>query len=138
IAAIQSIRRFMLALRNPWVVRARRLFFSVPWAWQPAHCATNGAPRASRVAGGCTVRPVDSGLPRSYRKRGPVRSGETTIGAVMKNYLLSVCYPEGGTPPEPEALERIMEDVRAVEREMRAAGAWVFSGGLHPSSTATV
>lgn len=56
----------------------------------------------------------------------------------MKNYLLSVCYPEGGTPPEPEALERIMEDVRAVEREMRAAGAWVFSGGLHPSSTATV
>jgi hypothetical protein len=28
--------------------------------------------------------------------------------------------------------------VRAVEEEMHAAGAWVFSGGLHASSTATV
>lgn len=56
----------------------------------------------------------------------------------MKNYLLSVCYPEDGTPPSPETLERIMHDVSAVNREMRAADVWVFAGGLHPASTATV
>jgi hypothetical protein len=56
----------------------------------------------------------------------------------MKNYLLSVCYPEGGTPPPPDVLKKIMEDVGAVNREMQAAGAWVFAGGLHPASTATV
>jgi hypothetical protein len=56
----------------------------------------------------------------------------------MKNYLLSVCYPEDGTPPSPEALEKIMQDVSAVNRDMKAAGAWVFAGGLHPASTATV
>ena len=56
----------------------------------------------------------------------------------MKNYLLSVCYPEGGTQPEPDALKKIMNDVAAVNREMQAAGAWVFAGGLFPASTATV
>jgi hypothetical protein len=56
----------------------------------------------------------------------------------MKQYLLSVCYPAGGTPPAPEALQRIMRDVHAVNGDMQAAGAWVFSGGLHPANTATV
>jgi hypothetical protein len=55
----------------------------------------------------------------------------------MKQYLLSIYQPDGDPPP-PEALEKIMADVRAVEDEMRAAGAWVFSGGLHAASTATV
>jgi hypothetical protein len=31
-----------------------------------------------------------------------------------------------------------MQDVDAVRQEMQAAGVWVFSGGLHPPSTATV
>jgi len=31
-----------------------------------------------------------------------------------------------------------MQGVRAVDNDLRAAGAWVFSGGLHPASTATV
>jgi hypothetical protein len=31
-----------------------------------------------------------------------------------------------------------MRDVNAVTAEMQAAGAWVFAGGLHPPSTATV
>jgi hypothetical protein len=31
-----------------------------------------------------------------------------------------------------------MRDVEAVNAELRAAGAWVFAGGLHPPSTATV
>jgi hypothetical protein len=56
----------------------------------------------------------------------------------MKQYLLSVCYPAGGQPPPPEALQRIMRDVRAIQTEMQSAGVWVFSGGLTPASSATV
>ncbi len=55
----------------------------------------------------------------------------------MKKYLLSVIQPEGPIPG-PESLEPIMRDVEAVNREMQAAGAWVFAGGLHPPSSATV
>jgi hypothetical protein len=55
----------------------------------------------------------------------------------MKQYLLSVYSPEGGTPPA-EVLDKIMRDVDALNQEIKAAGAWVFAGGLHPSSTATV
>ena len=55
----------------------------------------------------------------------------------MKQYLLSVIQPDGGTPP-PETLTRIMADVGALQQEMKAAGVWVFAGGLHPPSTATV
>ncbi|MGH3204096.1 MAG: YciI family protein [Streptosporangiaceae bacterium] len=55
----------------------------------------------------------------------------------MKQYLLSVYHPEGGIP-EPEAMEKIMADVDALNTELRQAGAWVFGGGLYPSSTATV
>jgi len=55
----------------------------------------------------------------------------------MKQYLLSVYSPEGGTPPA-EVLDKIMRDVDALNHEIKAAGAWVFAGGLHPSSTATV
>jgi hypothetical protein len=31
-----------------------------------------------------------------------------------------------------------MRELDVVNREMKAAGAWVFAGGLHPPSTATV
>jgi hypothetical protein len=55
----------------------------------------------------------------------------------MRQYLLSVYQPDGPTPP-PEALERISRDLDALNRELEAAGAWVFAGGLHPPSTATV
>lgn len=56
----------------------------------------------------------------------------------MKHYLLSVYQPGGGETPPPEVLEPIMRDVDALNREMKAAGAWVFGGGLHAPSTATV
>jgi hypothetical protein len=56
----------------------------------------------------------------------------------MKQYLLSVCYPAGGTQPAPDALKKIMQDVFAVQKQMQDAGVWLFSGGLHPSNTATV
>ena len=55
----------------------------------------------------------------------------------MKTYLCSVIQPDGPVP-SPERLEEIMRNVGAVRDEMRAAGAWVFSGGLHDPSTATV
>jgi hypothetical protein len=55
----------------------------------------------------------------------------------MKQYLLSVYQPEGPIPP-PEVLERIMGNLDALNQELKAAGAWVFAGGLHPPSTATV
>jgi hypothetical protein len=55
----------------------------------------------------------------------------------MKSYLLTVVQPDGPVPA-PEVLDRIRRDLDALNDEMRAAGAWVFSGGLHPSSTATV
>ena len=56
----------------------------------------------------------------------------------MKTYLLSVCYPAGGTQPAPEVLQNIMRDVMALQKEMQSAGAWVFSGGLHGPDAATV
>jgi hypothetical protein len=57
----------------------------------------------------------------------------------MKQYMLSVYHPEGPEyAPAPEQMERIFRDVDALNEELRSAGAWVFAGGLHPSSTATV
>jgi hypothetical protein len=55
----------------------------------------------------------------------------------MKQYLLSIYQPDGEAPP-PEILERVMRDVNALIEETKAAGVWVFNGGLHPPSTATV
>src|SRR5919201_681907 len=55
----------------------------------------------------------------------------------MKHYLLSMYQPDGDPPPR-EVLEPIMRDIQAVEQQMKDAGVWVFSGGLHAPSTATV
>jgi hypothetical protein len=67
---------------------------------------------------------------------GPVNGDD------MKQYLLSVIQPDGdvagGSPPPPEVLQKIMGDVRAVASEMKSAGAWLFAGGLHAPSSATV
>ncbi|MEW2497204.1 YciI family protein [Streptomyces nodosus] len=56
----------------------------------------------------------------------------------MKYYLLSVVQPSGGQPPSAEALAGIMRDVEAFHEELRAAGAWVFAGGLSGPEAATV
>jgi len=55
----------------------------------------------------------------------------------MAQYLLSVYQPVGPAPA-PEVLEPIMRDLEALNRDMKAAGAWVFAAGLHPTHTATV
>jgi hypothetical protein len=55
----------------------------------------------------------------------------------MKQYLLSIYQPDGPPPPSVD-LREIMSAVGALRDEMKAAGAWVFSDGLFPPSTATV
>jgi hypothetical protein len=55
----------------------------------------------------------------------------------MKQYLLSIYQPDGDRPP-PEVLEKVMRDIDALILEAKSAGAWVFNGGLHAPSTATV
>lgn len=55
----------------------------------------------------------------------------------MTRYLLSVIEPDGPMP-SPEFLEPIIQATEAVDGAMRDAGIWVFSGGLHNPSTATV
>jgi hypothetical protein len=56
---------------------------------------------------------------------------------MSKLYLLSIYQPDGDPPP-PEVLEPVMREIDAMNRELKAAGNWVFGGGLHPPSTATV
>jgi hypothetical protein len=48
----------------------------------------------------------------------------------MTQYLLGIHQPDSDPPPA-NVLAEIMRDVRAIEEELRPAGAWVFSGGLH-------
>jgi hypothetical protein len=40
-------------------------------------------------------------------------------------------------PPEDE-IQRMYKQVDAFNAELQSAGAWVFAGGLHPPTTATV
>ena len=49
----------------------------------------------------------------------------------MSRYLLSIYQPEGDPPPT-ELLEPVMQRLHALRDEMIAAGAFVFTGGLHP------
>jgi hypothetical protein len=55
----------------------------------------------------------------------------------VTQYLLSIYQPDGGPPP-PEVMELVARDLHAMNQELKAAGAWVFSRGLHAPSTATV
>jgi len=55
----------------------------------------------------------------------------------VEHYLLSIYQPDGPVPP-PEILDKVMRDVDALIEETKSAGVWVFNGGLHPPSTATV
>ena len=55
----------------------------------------------------------------------------------MTMCLLSIYQPDGDPPP-PDVLARVMADIDVINRELRATGSWVFAGGLHPPTTATV
>jgi hypothetical protein len=55
----------------------------------------------------------------------------------MPQYLLSIYQPDGPLP-SPEQLAGIRARLDTLNEEIMAAGGWVFAGGLHPPSTATV
>lgn len=57
----------------------------------------------------------------------------------MAEYLLSVWHDgEYEVDFESEEMQRIVGQVDEFNSELQAAGAWVFAGGLHPASSATV
>ena len=56
----------------------------------------------------------------------------------MKQYLLSVHMVEGEPEPPADVIQQMYKEVDAFNGEVKAEGAWVFAGGLHPADTATV
>lgn len=56
----------------------------------------------------------------------------------MKQYLLSVHYVEGKPDLSKEQMQAMYAQVEAFNSQVRARGEWVFAGGLHPPSSATV
>jgi hypothetical protein len=55
----------------------------------------------------------------------------------MQQYMLSVYQPDTDPPP-PEVLGPIMAELATWRAELKEAGAWVFTAGLHQPHTATV
>jgi hypothetical protein len=55
----------------------------------------------------------------------------------MKQYLLAVHITEG-SEPSAEEMQPAYDAVDKFNAELQQAGVWVFAGGLHPSSSATV
>src|ERR1039457_7226031 len=56
----------------------------------------------------------------------------------MKQYLLAVHMVEGEPVPSDAEMQHAYKAVDVFNAELQRAGAWVFAGGLHPPSTATV
>ncbi len=55
----------------------------------------------------------------------------------MTHYMLGIYQPDGPLPSQ-EFLEGVGRELHALNQDLKAAGAWVFSRGLHAPSTATV
>ena len=56
----------------------------------------------------------------------------------MTQYLLAVHSVDGEAEPSAEDMQRAYRQVDAFNAELQSSGVWVFAGGLHPPSTATV
>lgn len=56
----------------------------------------------------------------------------------MTQYLLAVHVVEGDPMPSQEKMQEMYKSVDTYNSELKSAGAWVFAGGLHPPTTATV
>jgi hypothetical protein len=56
----------------------------------------------------------------------------------MKQYLLAVHTDFDAEPPPPEEIGQRVNAVSAFNASLQDAGVWVFAGGLHPPSAATV
>jgi hypothetical protein len=55
----------------------------------------------------------------------------------VTQYLLSIYQPDGDLPPD-DVLAQIGRELGAMREELRAAGAWVFAGGLAEPGRARV
>jgi len=55
----------------------------------------------------------------------------------VPQYLLSIYQPDGGVP-DAETMARIAAGLHRLNEELRESGSWVFTGGLHAPSSATV
>jgi hypothetical protein len=56
----------------------------------------------------------------------------------MTQYLIAVHVTEADYDTPPEEMAQAYADVARFNDEVQSAGAWVFGGGLHAPSTATV
>jgi hypothetical protein len=56
----------------------------------------------------------------------------------MKQYMLAVHSVEGAPTPSDAEMQTMFAQVSKVNDELRAAGVWVFAGGLLPADSATV
>lgn len=54
----------------------------------------------------------------------------------MTRYLLNIYQPDGA-PPEQEILDRVGKELHELNNDIKSAGSWVFTGGLHPPYSAT-
>ncbi|MFC3805407.1 YciI family protein [Terrabacter sp. MAHUQ-38] len=54
----------------------------------------------------------------------------------MKTYLITLYSPDGPPPPEVD-LDAIMAEIEKINDDIRAAGGWVFAGGLGDRAAAT-
>jgi hypothetical protein len=55
----------------------------------------------------------------------------------VPQYLLSIYQPDGGVP-DAETMARVGAGLHLLNEELRESGSWVFTGGLHAPSSATV
>ena len=56
----------------------------------------------------------------------------------MTQYLFSVYMVEGEPVPSEEEKQNAYRQVDEFNKEVMESGAWVFAGGLHPPTSATV
>jgi hypothetical protein len=56
----------------------------------------------------------------------------------MTQYLLSVHMVEGEPTPSEDEMQVVYKQVDEFNQTLKDSGSWVFAGGLHPASTATV
>jgi hypothetical protein len=55
----------------------------------------------------------------------------------MTQYMITIYQPDG-PPPPPEFLEAVGRELHALNQDIKSAGGWLFSRGLHAPGTATV
>jgi len=56
----------------------------------------------------------------------------------MTQYLLAVHHSPKFPPPPPDEMQKAFAQVDAFNEQLKAAGAWVFAGGLESPEIATV